>query len=156
MINGVGIIYFRNRLLNRGILINSYPLPREPHARSENTCFSNMRLPTAYQLSQASHIVHSVDDGSAKLQEHKFRMWNGRHKTLMTRFWFEIHIFDPCKMTWCALASSKRNFKQLQSSGEQLLHSSSSRITLLIFQWVNLMVNPLLPKWICVHWTREH
>ena len=31
---------------------------------------------------------------------------------LRTRFRFDTHIFDRCKMTWCTLASSKRNFKQ--------------------------------------------
>ena len=30
---------------------------------------------------------------------------------LRTRFLFDTHIFDLCKMTWCILASSKRNFK---------------------------------------------
>ena len=74
---------------------------------------------------------------------------------LRTRLQFNIHIFNLFKMTWCTWASSKRHFKRLQPSGEELLHNeghSTSRITLLIFQWVN----PLLPKWICVHWTREH
>ena len=56
---------------------------------------------------------------------------------LRTRLQFNIHIFDPFKMTWCTWASSKRNFKQLQPSGEELLHNeahSTSRVTLLIFQ----------------------
>ena len=56
---------------------------------------------------------------------------------LRTRFWLNIHIFDLSKMTWCTLASSKRIFKQLLSSGAELLHNealSTSRITLLIFQ----------------------
>ena len=68
------------------------------------------------------------------------------HWFLRTRFRVNIHIFDLCKINKCTLASSKRNFKQLLSSGEELLHNeahSTSRIT-------------LLPKRICVHWTREH
>ena len=74
---------------------------------------------------------------------------------LRTHFPFNIHIFDLCKMTWCTLASPKQNFRQLQSSGKELLHNeahSTSHITVLIFQWVT----PLLPKWICVHCVKEH
>ena len=74
---------------------------------------------------------------------------------LRTQFRFNIYIFDLRKMTWCTLASPKWNFKQLLPSGKDLLHNelhSTSRITLLIFRWVN----PLLPKWICVHRARAH
>ena len=67
-------------------------------------------------------------------------LWNlicWKFISLSTRSHFDTHIFDLCTMTWCALASSKQNFKKLQSSGEELLHNeaySTSRITPLIFQ----------------------
>ena len=58
------------------------------------------------------------------------------HEGLRTRFLFNIPIFDLNKINWCTLAFSKQNFKQLQSSGEELLHNkahSTSRITAPIF-----------------------
>ena len=72
-------------------------------------------------------------------QRSSFKLWC----CLRTSFPINIHIFDQCKMTWCTLASYKENFNQLLSSGEELLHNeahSTSRITLLIFQWVNLLL----------------
>ena len=51
-----------------------------------------------------------------------FLAWWGRESindSLRTCFRFDTHIFDPWKMIWCTLAASKRNFKQLRSSGEE-------------------------------------
>ena len=73
---------------------------------------------------------------------------------LRTPFLFNVHIFYLCKIIWCTLASSKNVFKQLQSSGGELLHNeahSIRRITFLFFHYVN----PLLPRWICMQCMRE-
>ena len=59
-----------------------------------------------------------------------------------------IQIFS--KIVWSTLASSKQDFKQLQSSVEELLHNeaySISRIAIHIFQWLK----SLLSRWICVY-----
>ena len=38
---------------------------------------------------------------------------------------YRIRISDICKMIWCTFGSSEQNFKQLQSSGEELLHNEA-------------------------------
>ena len=56
-----------------------------------------------------------------------FFYWIFANRVLMgiSRFLFNIPIFDLNKINWCTLAFSKQNFKQLQSSGEELLHNEA-------------------------------